>query len=225
MFKNPDFDEIQTLESERVNNPDDKPVSPEEEAELLRIVNTHDRIERSRAFNKSMTSNGATDKDVDSYYLASSRLMLKNRPYSSRSLYDSDLLAAPSTKRTYNDYATMTSMYSAPNDRTYTRTTPPIAPTSTEEYYGRTATGYEPRSNNYPYKSTPSFTPSGYQNVYGRGARPAPSTNRSIGDARDQMISMGFSDEDGWLTQLLTLKQGNIEQVIDILTPVKHRKS
>ena len=35
------------------------------------------------------------------------------------------------------------------------------------------------------------------------------------------MLSMGFSDDDGWLTQLLTMKHGNIEQVLDILTPVK----
>jgi len=46
---------------------------------------------------------------------------------------------------------------------------------------------------------------------------------RSIQEARDQMISMGFSDEDGWLTQLLTLKHGNIEQVIEILSPVRNK--
>ena len=40
-----------------------------------------------------------------------------------------------------------------------------------------------------------------------------------------QMLSMGFSDDDGWLTQLLTLKRGNIEQVIEILSPVKNMAS
>ena len=49
--------------------------------------------------------------------------------------------------------------------------------------------------------------------------------NRSIDDARQQMLSMGFSDDDGWLTQLLKLKHGNIEQVIELLSPVKNRPS
>ena len=35
------------------------------------------------------------------------------------------------------------------------------------------------------------------------------------------MISMGFSDDDGWLTQLLEMKNGNIEAVIDVLTPAE----
>ena len=83
--------------------------------------------------------------------------------------------------------------------------------------------GITPR-NYYPYKSTPSFSTSGYQNPYpsSSGASTAART-RSIQEARDQMISMGFSDEDGWLTQLLTLKHGNIEQVIEILSPVRNK--
>ena len=81
--------------------------------------------------------------------------------------------------------------------------------------------GITPR-NYYPYKSTPSFSTSGYQNPYpSSGASTA--RTRSIQEARDQMISMGFSDEDGWLTQLLTLKHGNIEQVIEILSPVRNK--
>ena len=42
-----------------------------------------------------------------------------------------------------------------------------------------------------------------------------------VSEAVGQMVSMGFTDEDGWLTQLCTLKKGNIEQVLDVLTPVK----
>ena len=45
-------------------------------------------------------------------------------------------------------------------------------------------------------------------------------TKNNVTEARDQMISMGFSDDDGWLTQLLEMKNGNIEEVIDVLTPV-----
>eukprot|EP00092_Neocalanus_flemingeri_P000062 GFUD01000064.1.p1 GENE.GFUD01000064.1~~GFUD01000064.1.p1 ORF type:complete len:712 (-),score=186.20 GFUD01000064.1:96-2231(-) len=45
--------------------------------------------------------------------------------------------------------------------------------------------------------------------------------NPRIADALDKMIGMGFSDEDGWLTQLLVMKHGDISQVLDILTPVK----
>jgi len=35
------------------------------------------------------------------------------------------------------------------------------------------------------------------------------------------MLSMGFTDDDGWLTQLLTMKGGDIAEVLDVLTPVK----
>ena len=38
------------------------------------------------------------------------------------------------------------------------------------------------------------------------------------------MRSMGFSDEGGWLTQLCTTKRGNIEQILDVLAPVKKWK-
>jgi len=33
------------------------------------------------------------------------------------------------------------------------------------------------------------------------------------------MRAMGFSDGDGWLTQQLTMKYGNIGQVLNILMP------
>ena len=54
----------------------------------------------------------------------------------------------------------------------------------------------------------------------GETVAPSPRT-RGINEARDQMLSMGFSDDDGWLTQLLEMKNGNIEAVIDVLTPAE----
>merc|ERR1711962_1056192 len=50
-------------------------------------------------------------------------------------------------------------------------------------------------------------------------------TKGNILEAREQMISMGFSDDDGWLTQLLEMKNGNIEEVIDVLTPVNGNRN
>eukprot|EP00091_Calanus_sinicus_P006908 TRINITY_DN17729_c0_g1_i1.p1 TRINITY_DN17729_c0_g1~~TRINITY_DN17729_c0_g1_i1.p1 ORF type:complete len:101 (-),score=9.27 TRINITY_DN17729_c0_g1_i1:257-559(-) len=44
--------------------------------------------------------------------------------------------------------------------------------------------------------------------------------NPRIANALDQMIAMGFSDNDGWLTELLVRKHGDIIQVLDILSPV-----
>ena len=37
--------------------------------------------------------------------------------------------------------------------------------------------------------------------------------NPRVADALDKMIGMGFSDDDGWLTQLLVMKHGDISQV------------
>jgi len=44
--------------------------------------------------------------------------------------------------------------------------------------------------------------------------------NPRIANALDQMMAMGFSDNDGWLTELLVRKHGDIIQVLDILSPV-----
>lgn len=130
--------------------------------------------------------------EVDDYYLSSSRLMLRDR-------------ASRSSQQSNNSSSVRTSLYSS---------------TSSDDG------GAAPRSY-YPYKSTPTFSASGYQNPYQATPaavqhEPFPTRTRTIQDARDQMISMGFSDDDGWLTQLLTLKHGNIEQVIEILSPVKN---
>ena len=37
--------------------------------------------------------------------------------------------------------------------------------------------------------------------------------NPRVADALDKMVGMGFTDDDGWLTQLLVMKHGDISQV------------
>merc|ERR1711971_52772 len=44
--------------------------------------------------------------------------------------------------------------------------------------------------------------------------------NPRVADALDKMEAMGYTDNDGWLTQLLVMKHGNIGEVLEILTPV-----
>jgi hypothetical protein len=38
------------------------------------------------------------------------------------------------------------------------------------------------------------------------------------------MLPMGFTDDNGWLTQMLTMKHGGIGKVLDILAPVQKTK-
>eukprot|EP00095_Tigriopus_kingsejongensis_P002479 maker-scaffold988_size73003-snap-gene-0.15 protein:Tk02479 transcript:maker-scaffold988_size73003-snap-gene-0.15-mRNA-1 annotation:"sequestosome-1 isoform x1" len=74
------------------------------------------------------------------------------------------------------------------------------------------STSVTPRDNSKTYSST-SY---GDYGLY----KPGTTVSSKVSDARDQMLSMGFSDDDGWLTQLLTMKRGNIDEVLDILAPV-----
>ena len=46
------------------------------------------------------------------------------------------------------------------------------------------------------------------------------STSSKVSATREQMLAMGYQDEDGWLTQLITDKRGNLEEVLEVLAPV-----
>jgi len=141
---------------------------------------------------------------VDGYLSPSSRVMVRSRNNSS-----------PYTRST----PVRSSLYSASQSNSEDD-----CPPSAGLRYGGSSGGGTPI---YPYKATPSFSGGGYQNPYRTQSTVAGGGggNRSIDDARQQMLSMGFSDDDGWLTQLLKLKHGNIEQVIELLSPVKNRPS
>jgi sequestosome 1 len=45
-------------------------------------------------------------------------------------------------------------------------------------------------------------------------------TEPHIAEAVNRMMSMGFSNDGGWLTQLLENKDGDIDKALDVLQPV-----
>ena len=188
----------------------ESPVSPEEAQALLKIVDDYDRKSQEPV------------PTVDNYMLASSRLMLKRqlRQHTvDKNLFStaaSEVLGTRSNRvkealsartnhyssDTYDyrpPYATsssaMTSSYSAGDDYTSSR-------------YSTRPSSYHLSSS---YNSTPSA--SSYSSNIDR--------NAAISDAVGQIRSMGFTDEDGWLTQLCTIKRGNVADILDVLLPVK----
>ncbi|XP_069688504.1 sequestosome-1-like isoform X2 [Periplaneta americana] len=52
-----------------------------------------------------------------------------------------------------------------------------------------------------------------------------PTMEPHIADALEKMTSMGFSNDGGWLTQLLESKNGDIEKALDVLQPVTMKKA
>ena len=236
-----------------------QPLSLAEQKELLLIVENHDRIERARAFNKVLPPESPR-AELDDYWLASSRLMLRNRPsnkdYTKSTLYDPYNVSTTSN-RVFNNYTP--SMYNSDHGSSIENDIPSSNtlddsvsseiskndisnPYSSERYpsssYG--ASNYASRYGTSPattskglsdtYSPSSHSTSSWRSRIYGSDgvhenetSKPTPTRNQNVTDARDQMISMGFSDDDGWLTQLLEMKNGNIEEVIDVLTPVRNK--
>lgn len=90
---------------------------------------------------------------------------------------------------------------------------------------------YDYRSPYAPSVPSTSFMTSSYTMGESRGYSSRPSStyyssnnldrDSKISEAIGQMVSMGYTDDGGWLTQLCTMKRGNIEQILDVLSPVK----
>ena len=204
-------DLIEVLDTEEIKAPSPKPkvipkrsespVSPEEAQALLKIVDDYDR----------KSQEPAVVPNVDNYMLASSRLMLRKQLRQetvAKNLYSTAASEVLGTRSRTNQYSSDTYDYRPPY----------VAPSMTSSYSAGddyTSSRYSTRPNSYHYSSSYNATPTS-STYSGKSDR-----NATISDAVGQMRSMGFTDEDGWLTQLCTIKRGNIEQILDVLSPVK----
>ena len=236
-----------------------KPLTLAEQRELIRVVENHDRLERARAFNKVLPPD-RPQADLDDYWLASSRLMLRQRsssnndPCSTNPSLRNPFDLSTTSNRIFNSY--MPSMYTS--DYTPGLDDTVSALKASEEGTSSSAFSKSVESTKYETEDHPRLSSYGISDsstrygsshsildkrsiespdnlrqrsnwrsrLYGgdgisETVATSPPRIRGINEAREQMLSMGFSDDDGWLTQLLEMKNGNIEAVIDVLTPAE----
>jgi len=204
------------------------PVPLEEAEQLLKIVDEQDRLDRQK-FGIS----------GDSYMMTSSRLLMRNQlrqqnvvkkskspdisPMTrSRSMnYTNDSYefraphAAAAASLMANSYTMGESSTSRPYSSGESSTSRPYS--SGESSTSRPYSSGE-SSTSRPYSARPS---SYYTSTSNTGSSSTYDRNSKITEAVGQMRSMGFNDEGGWLTQLCTTKRGNIEEILDVLAPVK----
>lgn len=67
--------------------------------------------------------------------------------------------------------------------------------------------------------ATPSSTPVGTAAAAG-GTQTGPELGDRLQQTLNQLLSMGFSNHDGWLGRLVASKKGNLEEVLNALFPV-----
>ncbi|PSN41051.1 hypothetical protein C0J52_24827 [Blattella germanica] len=84
--------------------------------------------------------------------------------------------------------------------------------------------GGMPQMHPPPLMQPPLMHPGPFAQPPVRGVPPvpqAPPVRRHIEESVEKMMSMGFSNDGGWLTQLLESKDGDISKALDVLQPVK----